>query len=542
METLEQQVQRLEAEVAALRRQAALSTAPSLAGADSSGDPQGARLELQASEARFRLLVEGVRDYAIFMLDPTGHIISWNTGAVRIKGYQANEILGRHFSCFYLPEDIALGKPDQELKTAIAEGHFEEEGRRVRKNGQVFWALVVITPLRDDAGQLRGFAKVTRDISDRKLAEEKARLMVQLAVNAMILVNAAGQLVLVNPQTENLFGYSQAELLGQPVEMLVPDAARNDHPALRATFFSNPSIRPMGAGRDLFGRRKDGTEFPVEIGLNPVYTENELLVLGSIVDITERKRAEDQSRQHLAELAHAGRLSTVGEMFSELAHEINQPLSAASNYARACVRCAESNTSATREQLLDWMKKTASQTERASEIVKRLGAFVKKEPAVWTEVYLNHLIENVLALPALLHSFSETRSRTAVQLDLQATLPSIFADKVQIEQVLVNLIRNAVEAMDGKEESQRLLIVKTERIAGLIQVTVRDNGQGISAEQQARLFSPFYTTKPEGMGLGLSISRSIIETHRGRLWIESRPNEGTAVIFQLPIGTGEHVP
>ena len=576
MELLERKVRQLEAEVAALQLQIATSrsqpvekgvwNSPNVektldsvwlakfqtpfstdCSAPATSAPAGAKLqqamsELRASEERFRLLVEGVQDYAIFMLDPTGHIVSWNAGARHIQGYQSDEILGRHFSCFHLPEEVADGKPERELRIAAEVGRYEEEGRRVRKGGQVFWALVVISPLYDETGILRGFAIVARDISERKQAEEKARMMVQLTVNALILVDARGVIVLANLQTEKLFGYSQAELLGQPVDLLVPEAARPNHPGQWVKFFENPTIRAMGAGRDLFGRRKDGIEFPVEIGLNPVRTDDELLVLGSIVDITERKRAEEKSRRHLAELAHAGRLSSVGEMFSELAHEINQPLAAAANYARACVRCAESNTGATREQLLDWMRKTAGQAERASEIVKRLGKFVKKERSVWIDVNINRLIDNVVDLPTLLNSYTDVGIHTAVELELDESLPLIFADKVQIEQVLVNLVRNAVDAMENLAEGQRRLHVKSSRVNGLIQVTVSDNGHGISPEQLNELFSPFFTTKPDGMGLGLSISRSIIETHLGQMFVTSTPGSGTSISFQLPIGKGESTP
>ena len=495
--------------------------------------------DLMTREEQYHLLVEGVQDYAIFMLDPVGRIISWNSGARQINGYEESEILGKHFSCFYLAVDAAAKKPEKELEIAKSEGRYEEEGKRVRKSGQVFWASVVITPLWDDLGVLRGFAKVTRDISARKSAEEKTRLMVELAINAMILVDARGLLVQVNPQTEKLFGYSQEELLGKPVEMLVPESFQQKHPAQRDKFFANPSVRDMGAGRDLHARRKDGTEFSVEIGLNPIDIGDELLVIGSIVDITERKRAEEKARLHLAELAHAGRLSTVGEMFSGLAHEINQPLAAASNYARACVRMAKSKNGATREQLQEWLEKTAAQAERASEIVKRLGTFMKKERSTRSELNVNRLIETVLALPVLLTSPIDGSTPANVRVELQEPLPLIVADKVQIEQVLVNLIRNANEAMAGIEGVKRRLTVKTEQKNRVIQVSVSDTGHGIPLEVQAQLFKPFFTTKADGMGLGLSISRSIIETHRGEMFIKSSPGNGTTIVFQLPIEDGE---
>ena len=257
---------------------------------------------LQASEERFRFLIEGVQDYAIFMLDLEGHVVTWNAGAERSKGYRAEEIIGRHFTCFYPEEEIARGKPERELQTALAEGRCEDIGWRVRKNGSQFWAKVVITPLYDELGQPRGFSKVTRDITEGKQAEERFRQAVESAPNGMVMIDSAGKIVLVNAQTERLFGYHRDEMLGQPVEKLVPERFRGHHPMHRSSYFAEPQVRPMGVGRDLYGRRKDGSEFPVEIGLNPIETEVGLLVLSAIVDITERKQAEDALKETDARL------------------------------------------------------------------------------------------------------------------------------------------------------------------------------------------------------------------------------------------------
>ena len=172
---------------------------------------------------------------------------------------------------------------------------YVEEGQRLRRDGSPFWASVVITALYDNQRQLRGYAKITQDITSSKHAEEKSRLMVNLALNAMVLVDDQGMIVLVNSQTETLFGFKNEQLVGQPIEMLVPDRFKAEHPANRRRYFCNPTVRPMGAERDLYGRRSDGSEFPVEIGLHPIETDGGLQILGSIVDITERKRAEEQA-------------------------------------------------------------------------------------------------------------------------------------------------------------------------------------------------------------------------------------------------------
>lgn len=258
-------------------------------------DLTAARQRAEETEA-FRLMVENVADYAIFMLTPDGHVASWNLGAQRIKGYKAEEIVGKDFSAFYRPEDAAAGKPRRELTLAAEKGRFEEENWRVRKDGSKFWAHVVVTPLRDKEGALRGFVKLTRDISRRKLEEERFRSVVEASPNAMILVGADGRISFVNSETERLFLYRRDELIGREIEILVPQRFRAMHPGYRSGFFAAPTARPMGAGRDLFGLRKDGKELPIEIGLNPIETPEGTFVLASIIDITERRRSEERFR------------------------------------------------------------------------------------------------------------------------------------------------------------------------------------------------------------------------------------------------------
>jgi PAS domain S-box-containing protein len=249
-----------------------------------------------SDEQNLRLLVDGLRGFAMFMLDRTGHISTWNDGAERFIGYRAGEIVGRHWSCFFLPEDIDAGMPLRDLQRAEVDGHFEDEGWRIRKDGSRYWANVILTSVRDAKGEIIGFGKIIRDMTERKRSMEQFRLAIEAAPTGMLMMNESGAIVLVNEQVEKLFGYPREELLGQKIEMLVPARFQHRHPDFRQMFFQDPKVRAMGGGRELFGRRKDGSEIPIEIGLNPLTTQEGRFVLSSVVDITERKRSVEQFR------------------------------------------------------------------------------------------------------------------------------------------------------------------------------------------------------------------------------------------------------
>lgn len=257
------------------------------------------------SEACYRLLVTCVEDYAIYILDVNGRVSSWNIGAERIKGYSANEIIGQHFSVFYPAEYLSDGLPLRELEQALAQGRYETEDWRVRKDGSRFFAQIVLTPLRDEQGVLQGYAKITRDITLRQRMEDRFRRVVEYSPSAIVMINQAGHIEMVNTQTERMFGYIRSEMMGQAVEFLLPQRFRDRHPGMRRAFYDNPSPRPMGAGRELYGLRKDGSEFPIEIGLNPIDTDDGMMVLSVIVDISERKRLEQLFRQVVQEAPSA---------------------------------------------------------------------------------------------------------------------------------------------------------------------------------------------------------------------------------------------
>jgi diguanylate cyclase (GGDEF)-like protein/PAS domain S-box-containing protein len=246
------------------------------------------------SEEKYRMLLDGVHDYAIFMLDPLGRVVSWNAGAERIKGYTPEQILGHNFSCFFSPEDIRRGKPEEVLRITAASGHHEENGMRVRKDGSQFLARVTFTALRDADGTLRGFSEISRDLSESKESETKYRGLLEAAPDAMVVVDQSGGIVLLNVQAEKQFGYRRDELIGQKVKNIIPEgfAERLIADALRSA--EDALAQQIGTGIELNGRRKDGSEFPIEIMLSPLEGAEGILVTAAIRDISARKRAEAQ--------------------------------------------------------------------------------------------------------------------------------------------------------------------------------------------------------------------------------------------------------
>ena len=253
---------------------------------------------LRESEERYRMLLDGVQDHAIFMMDPRGQIVSWNAGAERIKGYRADEIIGRNFSCFFPPEDIERGRPEEVLRMTAASGRHEEQGMRVRKDGSRFLASVTFTALRDAAGNLRGFSEFSHDLSESKEAGAKYRGLLEAAPDAMVVVNQGGEIVLLNVQAEKQFGYRRDELVGQQVKNIIPEgfAERLIADGLRSA--ADALAQQIGTGIELTGLRKNGSEFPIEIMLSPLESAEGILVTAAIRDISVRKDAE----KHLAQM------------------------------------------------------------------------------------------------------------------------------------------------------------------------------------------------------------------------------------------------
>jgi len=514
---------------------------------------------VRSSESRFRLMVSSVKDYAILMLDAQGNIASWNEGAERLKGFSEEEVLGRHFSVFYLPEDAAAGKPEAELRQAVEEGRFEDEGWRLRKDGSRFWANVIITPMRDEQGRLAGFSKVTRDMTERRRSDERFRQVVEAAPNAIIVVSNDGTVTLVNRQTEKLFGYAREELLGQKVELLLPARTRGSHPRLRQGFFSSPTTRSMGTGRDLYGMTKDGREVPIEIGLNPIETAEGAFVLASIIDITERKRGElelrelnqslesqveetrralDQLKVAQNQLVQAEKLASLGGLVAGVAHEINTPVgvgvTAASHLqqeVRGLIRSVQENSlSKTRfEQSLRTFEQAGDiillNLRRAAELInsfKRVA--VDQSSDEKRQVNLKTYIEEVLL--SLKPKLKTTKHR--IELDCAEDL-EVLTTPGALSQILTNLVVNSVTHAFAPEQ-QGLMTIAVRRDDDQLLLSFSDNGRGIPPEHLSRVFDPFFTTRrgQGGTGLGLHIVFNLVhQTLGGTIQVTSQPGGGT---------------
>lgn len=480
----------------------------------------------------FRQLVGPVQDYAIFLLDAQGHVLSWNAGAERIKGYKAEEIIGQHFSRFYPPDLVEQGFPEHELEVACKEGRFENEGWRVRKDGSQFWGSVAVTPWKDATGCLQGFLKITRDLTERKQSEEKFRGFLESAPDAIVIVDTRGTIVLVNRQTETLFGYRREELVGQPIEMLVPEQVRARHPQLRERYLANPVPRPLGVGMELYGVRKDGSQVPVEISLSPVQTSEGLLVSSAIRDITERKRAQERLESFARQLQRSNR--ELEQFASVAAHDLQEPLRKIEAFGdRLKAKCVGQLD----EQGKDYLERMQASAVRMRRLINDLLAFsrITTKAKPFEMVDLKQIAQEILA--DLEGSIQQTNGRVEVD-----ELPAVEVDPLQIRQLLQNLIGNALKF--HKPDEPPVVQVKGRLIAepgrsGMCVITVQDNGIGFEEQYRDRIFEVFQRLhgrqEYEGTGIGLAICRKIVERHSGVITARSQLGRGTTFFVTLPV-------
>lgn len=461
---------------------------------------------------------------------PDHPVIYVNRGFQRITGYSAAEIVGKKLPLLKGPETDSAAA--QKLRDAMRRGHeCCVELLNYRKDGTPFWNRVSITPVRDKEGDLTHFIGVHHDVTEAKQGDRFRRLTqfsVDKSADAALWIAADGRILYGNQSACRLVGVS----LNQLLQLKIWDIDRHHSPSQWQAFLERIRQEKAETTESAF-RTASGTPVPVELSANHVQFERREYVCIFARDLSERKRAEEALRQREAELAHMARLATLWELTGGLAHEINQPLYAISNYGQGAARRLRDGTM-DRDGLIRVMEQIAGEAHRASRIIARLRQLVSKRSPRRSTTQLNRLIRDCLALlqPEL------DRHQITVQLDLDDALPPVLADSVQIEQVILNLIRNAAEALQNVARGRRLIEIATRLDPdGAVGVVVADTGPGLAEANPERLFDAFYTTKDDGLGMGLAISRTIIQSHGGRIWFSTDQPEGISFHFTLPLET-----
>jgi len=375
-------------------------------------------------------------------------------------------------------------------------------------------------------------------VSNRDTIAREAHLksILDTVPDAMIVIDERGIMQSFSSAAERLFGYAAEEVLGKNIKTLMPSPYRENHDAYVQRYLQTGERRIIGIGRVVVGERRDGSTFPMELAVGEMRSANKRFFTGFIRDLTERQKTEARLQELQSELVHISRLTAMGEMASALAHELNQPLSAIANYLKGSQRLLEGTTDERSTTMRDAMNKAADQALRAGQIIRRLRDFVARGESERRVENITKLVEEASALALV--GVKDRGVRVRFHFDPAVEL--VLADRVQIQQVLLNLMRNAIEAMEDAEKRD-LVVSATPSAHDMVTVTVADTGTGIAPEVADQLFQPFVTTKRQGMGVGLSISRTIVEAHGGQIWIEPNPAGGTIFRFTLPAVNKEDI-
>ena len=486
----------------------------------------------RVAEERLRLLVGSVRDYAIYMVDPAGYVGSWNAGAERIKGYAPAEILGQHFARFFTPEDVAAGRPAAVLHAAAAEERYEEENWRVRKDGSRFWADVVITALRDDRGKLLGFAKVTRDLTERRRAEqalraseERFRILAATANDAILSADRHGNITYFNPGAERIFGFASDEVIGRSLTALMPERFRDAHRTGLARYVATGEARVIGKTVELAGRRKDETEFPLELSLASWTQGAEVAFTAIIRDITARKEAEDTLRRYASQLEVANQ--ELEAFCYSVSHDLRAPLRSLDGFSQALLDDYRDRLDDTGR---DFLQRVRAASQRMGTLIDDLLSLSRVTRG---EVQVEEVDLSALAAAAAA-DLKKTDPARDVTFAIAPHLV-VRADAGLMRIVLQNLLGNAWK-FTGKRSSARVEVGAMAH-DGRRAFFVRDDGAGFDMAYAAKLFGAFQrlhaAAEFPGSGIGLATVQRIIHRHGGQVWAEGAPDRGATFYFTL---------
>ena len=504
---------------------------------------------LRESEERFRVVFESA-PFGMVVVDAAGTPLQYNRAFQEMLGYSDQELREKDVAEYTHPDDL---EETRKLFAELRQGkrdRYQIEKRYVKKDGQIVWGNIAFTSVRDAQGDVQYLIGTVKDITERKRAEEALRESEQryrsltndaldISEVGLFILDAEFRIVWLNQAIERYFGLRREDQIGRDKRQLIRERIRSifDDPKtfsdkVLATYDNNTYTENFECHVLPDGERKDRW---LEHWSKPI--RSGLYAGGRIehyYDITERKRAEEHARQLQADLAHMSRLSSMGEMATGLAHELNQPLTAITNYAQGCVRRLKSNAIGP-EELANILGRIATQAQRSSSIIRGLGNLVRKSSAMRFEVDINHCIMEVADLANAEAAHHHAKAR----FELEPNLPLVMADQTQLQQVILNLVQNGCEAIEDAPKAKRAVTVRTKRRGDReLEILVSDNGRGISEPLGERLFEAFFTTKAQGIGMGLAISRSIVESHGGRLWATPNRGKGTTFHFTLPIVGG----
>ncbi len=501
---------------------------------------RSARSALDLSRKQFQNIVEAVSE-VIWEVDAEGKYTYISENVSEALGVSPEQVLGRGPLDFVATEQRA--EAAQRIRDATLDNAtFQEfEIEFTRPDGSKVWLAVSGVPVFSPTGELTGHRGVTRDVSACKRADEalaasatRYRHLVETTHDLIWSVDAEGCFTFVNRNAAmTILGYQPEEMLGRSLaEFKTPQQAAKD----MRTFATVKQGQPLFNYETAY-RHKNGSLVPMMFNAVVIKDAqgNVIGTTGTAQNISERQRREENSRSRQAELAHVHRLGMMGEMATELAHELNQPLAAIMNYAFGCSRRLEQLDDMPAE-IHDAVTKILGQAERAGEVIRRMRGFARRREPENQAIDLNGVIDDTLVLLEV----EARRFAVSVELDFAAALPAVWADPILIQQVVLNLARNGMEAMVGISDDRRQLVIGTEPAAGGgVRVSVRDSGRGLPNASQASIFEPFFTTKIEGTGLGLSLCSSILEDHGGRLEVDSTGEAGTSFVFTLPAAEEE---